>query len=120
MSEDSKTPKAKVEVGTEATSKELTKSTEAPQEGADAEQSGVKAARQAVTSWVSRTFPGHEKAFWGGVAGLLVALVLFWIGLFRTVVIVLLVCIGVAAGQVAEGDPKLIRALQKFFSGIDK
>ena len=119
MSEDSKTPKAKIEVGTEADPKEIAGDA-TPQADANAEDGGMKAARKAVTSWVSRTFPGHEKAFWGGVAGLLVAIVLFWIGLFRTVVIVLLVGIGVAAGQVAEGDPKLIRALQKFFSGIDK
>ena len=42
-----------------------------------------------VSAWVGKTFPGHENAFWGGVFGLVAAV---------------------------DGDPKLIRALQRLFS----
>ena len=121
MSDESKTPKAKVEVGGEKDESIVAAGPKPASDAAVADGAQpAQEARQRVTSWVSRTFPGHEKAFWGGVCGLLVALVLFAIGLWRTIVVVVLVGIGVAVGQMAEGDPKLIRALQKFFSGIDR
>lgn len=78
---------------------------------AEGAQSGVDKA----SAWVSRTFPGHENAFLGGVCGLLVAIVMAAIGFWRTLLLVLLVLIGVAIGQQADGDPKILRALGKLF-----
>lgn len=68
-----------------------------------------------ASAWVSRTFPGHENAFLGGVCGLTVAIVMAAIGFWRTLLLVLLVLIGVAIGQQADGDPKILRALGKIF-----
>ena len=70
----------------------------------------------AVTAWVSRTFPGNENAFWGGLVGLLAALVLIAIGPWYTIVIAVLVVAGVAVGQLADGDPKIVNALRRLFS----
>lgn len=69
-----------------------------------------------LSGWVSRTFPGHEKAFWGGVTGLLVALLLFAIGFFRTLLIAVLVVAGVAVGQALDGDPKIVNLVRAFLS----
>ncbi|MBS6400443.1 MAG: DUF2273 domain-containing protein [Atopobiaceae bacterium] len=66
--------------------------------------------------WVSRTFPGHEHAFWGGVLGLLVAVLVFWIGILQALVVAVIVLIGVALGQVADGDPKIINLIRRFFA----
>lgn len=127
MSEDSKTPKAKVELKGDSLVP-ATKSAQGSQAGADAgagapggEKTPADAAAytKRVSSWVSRTFPGHEKAFWGGVCGLLVALILFAIGLLRTIIVVVLVGLGIALGQMADGDPKLVKIVRKFFSGVD-
>ena len=68
---------------------------------------------------MSRTFPGHENAFLGGVCGFLVAIVMAAIGFWRTLLLVLLVLIGVAIGQQADGDPKILRALGKIFRDHD-
>ena len=65
---------------------------------------------------MSKTFPGHENAFWGGVLGLLAAIVLLAFGIFKTLILVVLVVAGIAVGQLVDGDPKLIRALQRLFS----
>lgn len=84
-------------------------------DGVTDSQSGVDKA----SAWVSRTFPGHENAFLGGVCGLLVAIVMAAIGFWRTLLLVLLVLIGVAIGQQADGDPKILRALGKLFRDHD-
>ncbi len=126
MSEDSKTPKAKVELEKaqvrpasfgEKDPGAGNAAGNAGAAGGDAQPTGDYAKR--VSSWVSRAFPGHEKAFWGGVCGLLVAIVLFALGLLRTIIIVVLVGVGIALGQMADGDPKLIKLIRKFFSGVD-
>jgi|GEM_PF-1146316 len=71
--------------------------------------------RRAASGWVHRTFPGNEHAFWGGVIALVVAVLVFVIGLPRMLFICLLVVVGVAIGQIADGDPKIIRAITSLF-----
>lgn len=71
---------------------------------------------RSISSWVHRTFPGHEHAFWGGVIALFVAVLVFIIGLPRMLLICVLVVIGVAVGQIADGDPKIIRAFTNLFN----
>ncbi len=68
--------------------------------------------RISVSEWVHRTFPGHEYAFWGGVIAVLVALLVFAIGIGRVIFIAVLVVVGVAVGQVIDGDPKMINAIR--------
>ncbi len=65
-----------------------------------------------ATQWFDQTFPTSKNAVIGGVVGLVVALLLFSIGLFKTLVIAVLVLVGVAAGQYLDGDPKLVKAVQ--------
>lgn len=77
--------------------------------------SRVSNVRDAATGWVGRTFPGHENAFWGGVVALALALLVFIIGFWRMLLICLLVFVGVAIGQVLDGDPKIIRMIRGLF-----
>ena len=127
MSEDSKTPKAKVELKGDslapapkpAQGSQAGTGTGAGAPGGEKVPADGAAYAKRVSSWVSCTFPGHEKAFWGGACGLLVALILFAIGLLRTIIVVVLVGLGIALGQMADGDPKLVKIVRKFFSGVD-
>lgn len=80
----------------------------------------VRGARHSVTGWVHRTFPGHEHAFWGAVVAVVVALLVFAIGLPRMLLISLLVFVGIAIGQIFDGDPKIIRAIQELISSNDQ
>ena len=65
-----------------------------------------------LSAWFAETFPHSRYAVLGGLAGLVVALLLFWIGVLKTLVIVVLVVVGVAIGQYLDGDPRLIRIVQ--------
>lgn len=71
--------------------------------------------RGSAAGWVHNTFPGHEHAFYGGVIALLLALLVFLIGLPRVLLICVLVFVGVAVGQVLDGDPKIIRTIRGLF-----
>ncbi len=83
----------------------------APEQGADVPKadSGFLAR---TSQWFEQTFPHSKNAVIGGLCGLLAALLLFSIGLFKTLVIAVLVLVGVAAGQYLDGDPKLVKAVQ--------
>lgn len=92
--------------GAEPTGKEASREqpqTPAPQSGAWAR----------FSAWFAKTFPHSCHAVIGGVCGLVVALLLFSIGLFKTAVIAVLVTIGVACGQYADGDPKLVNLVRE-------
>lgn len=69
-----------------------------------------------LSAWFKRTFPGHENAVIFGAAGLVAAILIFALGIWRTLVIALFVTAGVAIGQVADGDPKILRAIRRFLS----
>lgn len=126
MAETDRTPKAKVELGTPAPAPKAQtddgakgKAGAGAAAGSGTAGSGTDPAAAGfshVSAWVSKTFPGHENAFWGGVLGLLAAIVLLASGIFKTLILVVLVVAGIAVGQLVDGDPKLIRALQRLFS----
>ena len=132
MSEANKTPRAKVESADAGTSIEPKPAPSAGEGKSAAGTSGSTSAPSGGTAfsrigdWVSRTFPGTENAFWGGVCGLLIALLFFAVGLLKTLmarlngtlalIVALIVLVGVALGQMADGDPKIINALRRFFS----
>ncbi len=126
MSESEKSPRPKVELGTTpADAPAVAQKAAGAQGGAGQKAAGQGPAASGapestgfarVSAWVSKTFPGHENAFWGGALGLLAAVVLLAFGIFKTLVVVVLVVAGVALGQFVDGDPKLIRALQRLFS----
>lgn len=76
----------------------------------------VAASAGKVSAWFKRTFPGREHAVIFGIAGLVAAILIFALGVWRTLVIALFVVAGVAIGQVADGDPKILRAVRRFLS----
>ena len=82
-------------------------------EAAPQAQAPQPGARTRFSAWFSSTFPHSRNAVIGGVCGLVVALLLFTIGLFKTLVIAVLVTIGVACGQYADGDPKLVNLVRE-------
>ena len=65
-----------------------------------------------ASHWLDETFPNSRNAVLGGVTGLVVALLLFTIGVLKTLVIAILVVVGIACGQYLDGDPKIVRFIQ--------
>jgi len=82
-------------------------------DGATCDKAPQRGACARFSSWFSSAFPHSRNAVIGGVCGLVVALLLFTIGLFKTLVIAVLVTIGVACGQYADGDPKLVNLVRE-------
>ena len=125
---DEKTPKARIELGSQGAAERgaaRDDGTAAPgaahddasrDDGSYTVGEAVRDGAGRVSAWVSRAFPGHENAFWGGVVGLLVAVAFFVLGPWRTALIAVLVVVGVAVGQMLDGDPKIINTLRKLFS----
>lgn len=65
-----------------------------------------------ASHWLDETFPNSRNAVLGGVTGLVVALLLFTIGVLKTLVIAIFVVVGIACGQYLDGDPKIVRFIQ--------
>lgn len=85
----------------------------APSEVTAWEEAPQPGAWTRLSTWFATTFPHSRNAVLGGICGLVVALLLFSVGLFKTLVIALLVTIGVACGQYADGDPKLVNLVRE-------
>ena len=88
-----------------------------PSGGAAESASGPEPAAQPeafarASHWLDETFPNSRNAVLGGVAGLVVALLLFTIGVLKTLVIAILVVVGIACGQYLDGEPKIVRFIQ--------
>lgn len=66
-------------------------------------------------AWLHTTFPGREHAVIGGVCGLIAALLIFWIGVWRVLLIVVCVAVGVAFGQLFDGKPRLLKLIKDMF-----
>ncbi len=66
-------------------------------------------------AWLHATFPGREHAVIGGVCGLIAALLIFWIGVWRVLLIVVCVAVGVAFGQLFDGKPRLLKLIKDMF-----
>lgn len=66
-------------------------------------------------AWLHTTFPGREHAVIGGVCGLIAALLIFWIGVWRVLLIVMCVAVGVAFGQLFDGKPRLLKLIKDMF-----
>ena len=84
----------------------------APESPSATGQAATPGALTRAVTWFDATFPHSRHAVIGGVCGLVIALLLFAIGIPKTLVIVVLVVAGVAVGQYLDGDPKLIRLFQ--------
>lgn len=84
--------------------------------GKDAPKSSPRDFAVAARSWFRQSFPGHEHAVFGGICGLVVAILVFAIGFWKTLFIVICVLVGVAIGQYADGNTTVVRAISRFFS----
>lgn len=71
---------------------------------------------QNFKAWMAKTFPGHVHAVVGGLCGLLVAILFFVFGFWKTLFVCLLVMIGVAFGQYLDGDPRIVDFIRKLVS----
>lgn len=83
---------------------------------APAAEASALGAMRSLPGWVKRTFPGHERAVYGALLGLVLALLIFAIGIGRALVIALFVAIGALIGQCLDGDTRIVNALRKLFS----
>lgn len=80
-------------------------------QGAQARKLAAKT-RSTATSWVEGLAPGHSNAVIFGVLGVLVALLIFWVGFFQALFVALMATAGVAFGQWLDGDPRIINAIK--------
>ena len=71
-----------------------------------------------VAGWVSRMFPGNEHAVYGGIAGLVMAIMIFVVGFWQMLFVSALIVVGVALGQALDGDPKIIRTVRRLISAL--
>ena len=69
----------------------------------------------ATTGWLSQNFPGHENAVFGGVCGLVIAILVFVIGFWQALFLALCVTVGIAIGQYVDGNPTVVRFVRRFF-----
>ncbi len=116
---DEKTPRPKIELGEKDECGERVQpaaDAQAADDGSYTVGEAVRDGSARLFAWVRRTFPGHEHAFWGGVLGFVTAILFLVLGLFKALVIVVLVIVGVAAGQALDGDSKIMDLLRRLFS----
>ncbi len=78
----------------------------------------VAQATGGVAGWVSRMFPGNEHAVYGGIAGLVMAIMIFVVGFWQMLFVSALIVVGVALGQALDGDPKIIRTVRRLISAL--
>lgn len=84
----------------------------AAQPATDPEPAAQPGVLARASHWLDETFPNSRNAVLGGVTGLVVALLLFTIGVLKTLVIAILVVVGIACGQYLDGEPKIVRFIQ--------
>ncbi len=109
---DEKTPRPKIELG----DKDERGESRATDDGSYTVGEAVRDGSARLFAWVRRTFPGHEHAFWGGVLGFVAAILFLVLGLFKALVILALVIVGVAVGQALDGDSKIMDLVRRLFS----
>ena len=109
---DEKTPRPKIELG----DKDERSEPRATNDDSYTVGEAVRDGSVRLFAWVRRTFPGHEHAFWGGVLGFVAAILFLVLGLFKALVILALVIVGVAVGQALDGDSKIMDLVRRLFS----
>ncbi|MGI6755894.1 MAG: DUF2273 domain-containing protein [Atopobiaceae bacterium] len=85
--------------------------------GGQDEQGSLRGVTHTVSSWLTTTFPGHEMAVLFGFLGFVLAILIFVIGFLKSLFVVIVVVLGVAIGQVFDGDPKIFRAIRRVLGG---
>lgn len=75
-----------------------------------------KKSYKGLMSWFRESFPNKPYTVLGAAIGLIVALLIFAIGLIKTLFVVICVALGVAVGQYLDGNPKLITFIKHIIS----
>lgn len=70
---------------------------------------------QHARKWFQTMFAGHTNACLGGLVGFLIAILVFAIGILKTLFVVLCVFVGIGIGQYLDGDPKIVALVSKLF-----
>lgn len=84
--------------------------------GSSAERENpFRTAASATSGWLADNFPGHEYAVFGGLCGLVVAILVFVIGFWQAIFLAICVTVGVAIGQYVDGNPTVVRFVRRFF-----
>ncbi|MDO5708626.1 MAG: DUF2273 domain-containing protein [Coriobacteriales bacterium] len=65
-----------------------------------------------LNPWLSSQFPGREHAVIGGVCGLLFAIAVLYVGVYRTVFVCACMAVGSIIGLWLDGDERLVKAVQ--------
>lgn len=81
--------------------------------GASDSSSNKKQPVQGLAAYLTKFAPNHENALLGGLMGLIVAVLMFVAGFWRTLFVVVMVTIGVAIGQYLDGTPKIINFIRR-------
>lgn len=79
----------------------------------DSTSSKKKQPVQGLAAYLTKFAPNHENALLGGLMGLIVAVLMFVAGFWRTLFVVVMVTIGVAIGQYLDGTPKIIDFIRR-------
>ena len=75
----------------------------------------IKDAKKNATEMFDGMAPGHGNEIFFGVVAFITAILIFWIGFFPALFIVLLVIVGVAFGQWVDGKPTILNAIKSLF-----
>ncbi len=73
----------------------------------------IKGTGAAIWSYAVR----HPNTTLGAVAGLVLAVLILWLGLWDTIVIAVFVGVGAAMGQLRDGDGGIYRFFNRLFGG---
>ena len=84
-----------------------------PRETGAAARKGLTDAVGKVVSMFDGVAPGHSNTIIFGIIGVIAALLLFSVGFWRTLFVVVMVTIGVAIGQYLDGTPKIIDFIRR-------
>ena len=82
------------------------------QERVESVRRGLHDAAGRAADWLNEWFPGHGNTVLFGILGLALAMLVFKIGIWRSIVVTVLVICGVAFGQYLDGDPKILRFIR--------
>ncbi len=119
MAQETKGPKARIETnaGSEPTKGPARQDEDRLAEGPSTrEPAGVRRA----WAWVRSSVRGHENATLFGLVGLLAAILVFVIGPWKTLFIAVLVTLGVAFGQMLDGNPRIFNFFLRRFDDSEK
>lgn len=116
MADEHKVPKTMVEQHPSADPAPESDATSEPGPAPASEPFSLARSASKLRAWFKRAFPGHEHAVIFGAVGLVAAILIFVLGIWRTLVIALFVTAGVAVGQIADGDPQILHAIRRFLS----